>query len=138
MSATEDEANLDPYAALGLTPAATDKEIKSAYRKVSLKCHPDRVRRRLMLSYVSVSLVLIMPPSPPLQNPDNPAAAHQFHLLSVAQAILLDAPQRAKYDAKAEEKQRKAARVEGFASRKRGLVSVRLEASCLPLLRHRS
>lgn len=47
MSATEDEANLDPYAALGLTPTATDKEIKSAYRKVSLKCHPDRVRRRL-------------------------------------------------------------------------------------------
>jgi len=44
MSATDDEANLDPYAALGLTPAATEKEIKSAYRKVSLKCHPDRVR----------------------------------------------------------------------------------------------
>jgi len=67
------------------------------------------------------------------QNPDNPAAAHQFHLLSVAQAILLDAPQRAKYDAKAEEKQRKEARLEGFASRKRGLVSVCTLSSFPPL-----
>lgn len=44
MSATEDEANIDPYALLGLTPASTEKDIKTAYRKKSLTCHPDRVR----------------------------------------------------------------------------------------------
>lgn len=39
----DDEANLDPYLQLGLDPTATEKDIKSAYRKKSLKCHPDRV-----------------------------------------------------------------------------------------------
>ena len=39
----DDDANVDPYLHLGLTPAATEKDIKSAYRKKSLGCHPDRV-----------------------------------------------------------------------------------------------
>lgn len=34
----------DPYAALGLKPGATASEIKSAYRKIVLKHHPDRSR----------------------------------------------------------------------------------------------
>jgi len=32
----------DPYEILGIDPLATDKQIKSAYRKKSLSCHPDR------------------------------------------------------------------------------------------------
>ncbi|CAN5538916.1 hypothetical protein BH11ARM2_BH11ARM2_32680 [soil metagenome] len=32
----------DPYAALGLKPGASASEIKSAYRKIALKHHPDR------------------------------------------------------------------------------------------------
>ena len=39
----EEESALDPYAVLGLETTATDKEIKQAFRKMSLKCHPDRV-----------------------------------------------------------------------------------------------
>jgi hypothetical protein len=34
----------DPFDILGVTPGATDKEIKRAYRQLSLKFHPDKVR----------------------------------------------------------------------------------------------
>ncbi|KAF2092082.1 heat shock protein DnaJ, partial [Saccharata proteae CBS 121410] len=33
----------DPYAALGVPKDATSTTIKSAYRKLVLKCHPDKV-----------------------------------------------------------------------------------------------
>lgn len=33
----------DPFAALGLPSNATSADIKSAYRKLALKCHPDKV-----------------------------------------------------------------------------------------------
>ena len=32
----------DPYATLGVTPTATSKEIKSAFRRIAQECHPDR------------------------------------------------------------------------------------------------
>jgi hypothetical protein len=37
------ETEPDAYEILGLTIEATEKEIKSTYRKLSLKVHPDRV-----------------------------------------------------------------------------------------------
>ena len=40
---SEEEAALDPYALLGIEPAATEKEVKKAYRLKSLKYHPDKV-----------------------------------------------------------------------------------------------
>ena len=36
----------DPFDILGVTTSATDKEIKRAYRQLSLKFHPDKARRR--------------------------------------------------------------------------------------------
>ncbi|GAA5901731.1 hypothetical protein JCM6882_006052 [Rhodosporidiobolus microsporus] len=71
----EHEDDLDYYALLGVAPDATLAQIKTAYRKESLKVHPDR-------------------------NPDNPQAAHLFHQLNSAFTLLSDPSQRAALDTK--------------------------------------
>ncbi|XP_067126958.1 dnaJ homolog subfamily C member 17 [Centruroides vittatus] len=68
-----DITNLDLYKLLGIDLTATEKEIKSAYRKKALSCHPDK-------------------------NPDNPKAAELFQQLSKALEILTDSSARAAYD----------------------------------------
>jgi len=65
--------DLDLYLLLEVSPEASEKEIKKAYRKKSLKCHPDK-------------------------NPDDPNAATTFHQLSEALAILTDETARKAYD----------------------------------------
>ena len=65
--------DLDLYLLLEVSQEATEKEIKKAYRKKSLKCHPDK-------------------------NPDDPNAATTFHQLSEALAILTDETARKAYD----------------------------------------
>jgi molecular chaperone DnaJ len=63
----------DYYEVLGLGRDAADQEIKSAYRKLALKYHPDR-------------------------NPDDPGAEDHFKEASEAYSILSDAQKRAAYD----------------------------------------
>ncbi|XP_041981205.1 dnaJ homolog subfamily C member 17 [Aricia agestis] len=65
--------DLDLYAILDVQFTATEAEIKKAYRKKALQCHPDK-------------------------NPDNPKAAETFHELSQALEILTDVSARAAYD----------------------------------------
>ncbi|XP_054011594.1 dnaJ homolog subfamily C member 17 [Hylaeus anthracinus] len=63
----------DLYEFIGAEKAASIQEIKKAYRKKALSCHPDK-------------------------NPNNPKAAELFHELSHALEILTDASARAAYD----------------------------------------
>jgi DnaJ-class molecular chaperone len=63
----------DPYATLGVARSASEKDIKSAYRKLAKELHPDR-------------------------NTDNPKAAERFSDVTRAYDLLSDADTRAKFD----------------------------------------
>ena len=67
--------NKDLYTILGVSKTASDSEIKSAYRKLARKYHPDL-------------------------NKDNPSAADKFKEISCAYDILGDMDKRQKYDNK--------------------------------------
>jgi len=63
----------DPYTVLGVSKEASDKDIKSAFRKLAKKYHPD-------------------------QNKDNPKAKERFAEVSQAYEILGDKKKRAQFD----------------------------------------
>lgn len=63
----------DYYEVLGVARTATDREIKSAYRKLAVKYHPDK-------------------------NPGNAEAEDRFKEAAEAYAVLSDPDQRARYD----------------------------------------
>ncbi|WP_046316564.1 molecular chaperone DnaJ [Mycobacterium sp. UM_Kg1] len=63
----------DFYKELGVSSDASEKEIKSAYRKLASELHPDR-------------------------NPNNPAAAERFKAVSEAYSVLSDEAKRKEYD----------------------------------------
>lgn len=65
--------DLDLYELLDISLEATDKEIKKAYRKKALSCHPDK-------------------------NPDDKEAASRFYILSAALEVLTDESARKAYD----------------------------------------
>ncbi|TPX64645.1 hypothetical protein CcCBS67573_g08360 [Chytriomyces confervae] len=67
--------NNDPYKALNVSRTATDDEIKRAYRKAALQCHPDKCK------------------------PEEKASAEiQFSIISEAYEILKDPNLRQQYD----------------------------------------
>ncbi|HEY7807966.1 MAG TPA: DnaJ C-terminal domain-containing protein [Croceibacterium sp.] len=63
----------DPYSTLGVARNATEKDIKSAYRKLAKQLHPDR-------------------------NTDNPKAAERFSDVTKAYDLLSDKDKRAQFD----------------------------------------
>ena len=63
----------DPYKVLGVSPDASDEEIKRAYRKLAKQYHPDL-------------------------NPDNKEAEEKFKEVNEAYAVLSDKEKRQKYD----------------------------------------
>ncbi|SFG22389.1 DnaJ-class molecular chaperone with C-terminal Zn finger domain [Novosphingobium sp. CF614] len=63
----------DPYSTLGISRGASEKEIKSAYRKLAKVLHPDT-------------------------NTDNPKAAEQFSDVTKAYDLLSDKAKRAQFD----------------------------------------
>lgn len=63
----------NPYIVLGLSPKATDSEIRAAFRQLAKKYHPDR-------------------------NPDDKKAEDKFKEISAAFEILGDAERRKRYD----------------------------------------
>ncbi|MEE4153388.1 MAG: DnaJ C-terminal domain-containing protein [Erythrobacter sp.] len=63
----------DPYSTLGIQRTASEKDIKSAYRKLAKELHPDR-------------------------NKDNPKAAEKFSDVTKAYDLLSDKDKRAQFD----------------------------------------
>ena len=86
----------DPYKLLGIQPGATEKEINRAYRKASLKVHPDRC-------------------------PDDPKAAEKFDELTQAKDRLLDPKIRHELDQAAKAKEEARARFEKQDGKRRKL-----------------
>lgn len=90
-------SNIDLYGLLGVEISATQSEIRKAYRKKALACHPDK-------------------------NPDNPKAAELFHELAKALEILSDESARAAYDRVLNAKKAAALRHAELDSKRRKLI----------------
>ncbi|XP_031638686.1 dnaJ homolog subfamily C member 17 [Contarinia nasturtii] len=90
-------SNIDLYGLIGVELTATESEIRKAYRKKALACHPDK-------------------------NPDNPKAAELFHELSNALGILTDESARAAYDRVLNAKKAAALRHAELDSKRRKLI----------------
>ncbi|KAG6909031.1 hypothetical protein DXG01_002305 [Tephrocybe rancida] len=91
------EVEVNPYELLDVEVESTEQEIRTAYRKRSLKVHPDR-------------------------NPNNADAARKFHELNQAYELLLDPLRRLALDAKLRLKQARAERFKSYDNKRKNMV----------------
>ncbi|OAX84495.1 hypothetical protein ACJ72_01136 [Emergomyces africanus] len=89
-----DTTTIDPYKVLGITKDATITEIKSAHRKLVLKCHPDKIK----------------------DEEQRKEAVPEFQKVQSAYELLSDERKRAEYDYKVELRKRSAQQDEGAGS----------------------
>ncbi|KNZ44170.1 uncharacterized protein VP01_943g1 [Puccinia sorghi] len=89
-------ADMDCYSIVGVSVEADSNQITSAYRKASLKVHPDR-------------------------NPDDPLAAEKFQRLKTAFEVLTDPIKRAELDAKRAAQAARTARFAGLDNKRKAL-----------------
>ena len=87
----------DFYALLSISPAASESELRRAYRKTALKYHPDKV------------------------GPSNIAALEKFHLLQLAYDVLSDPAVKELYDNARRAKEAKVERDRQFEGRRRAM-----------------
>src|ERR1700761_1709296 len=87
----------DFYALLDLSPAATETEIRRAYRKTALKYHPDKV------------------------GPSDTEALNKFHILQLAYDVLSDPAVKELYDNARRAKEAKAERDRAFEGRRKAM-----------------
>lgn len=90
-------SDTDLYGLLGVDIDADEKQIRKAYRKAALTCHPDK-------------------------NPDNPKAAELFHNLSAALEVLTDESARAAYNRVLNAKKAAAIRHQQLDSKRKKLI----------------
>ncbi|KAH0582743.1 hypothetical protein H2248_010657 [Termitomyces sp. 'cryptogamus'] len=91
------EVEVNPYELLDIKVESTEQEIRTAYRKRSLKVHPDR-------------------------NPNNANSARKFHELNQAYELLLDPLRRLALDAKLRQKQARAERFKSYDNKRKNMV----------------
>ncbi|KAF7264581.1 hypothetical protein GWI33_023030 [Rhynchophorus ferrugineus] len=87
---------MDLYELFEIDPSSSTADIKKAYRKKALQCHPDK-------------------------NPDDPEAARKFHQLSKILEVLTDDSARAAYDKVLKGKKEAAIRHQELDSKRRKL-----------------
>ncbi|XP_011301422.1 dnaJ homolog subfamily C member 17 [Fopius arisanus] len=90
----EELMHLDLYGLLEVSPSSTSSQIKTAYRKKALSCHPDK-------------------------NPDNPKAGELFHQLSRVLEILTDESARSAYDKVLQSKEQAKERAQKLDARRK-------------------
>ncbi|KAG8919980.1 hypothetical protein FRC02_001243 [Tulasnella sp. 418] len=92
-----DTQEQNAYELLEIEITATEPEIKKAYRQKSLKVHPDR-------------------------HPNNPDAAHKFHLLNSAYELLLDPIKKTALDNKIKADQARKLRFAGLNNKRKAML----------------
>lgn len=100
----------DPYLALGVAKDATAAAIKTQYRKLVLKCHPDKIQ----------------------DEAEKVVASDKFHKIQTAWEIIGDEARRARYDAQCKLQELRKDVMERSGGGSRGAPDVRTAAYKMP------